>query len=112
MRYGGRDRSVLFGLGVYRQIYPNRNSVVYVALCPPHLSKAYYYVPILITDKSTIDEVKNLRIGINDFEVKDVIGRGHFGEVQVVREKASGDVYAMKVLHKDGTLSKENVSIG
>ncbi|XP_033627740.1 citron Rho-interacting kinase-like [Asterias rubens] len=60
--------------------------------------------------KSTIDEVKNLRIGINDFEVKDVIGRGHFGEVQVVREKASGDVYAMKVLHKDGTLSKENMA--
>ena len=63
-----------------------------------------------MTDKSTINEVKSLRISINDFEVKDVIGRGHFGEVQVVREKASGDVYAMKVLRKDDTLSKENVS--
>ncbi len=69
-------------------------------------------LPLPITSfTSTINEVKKLRIGINDFEVKDVIGRGHFGEVQVVREKASGDVYAMKVLHKDGTLSKENVSI-
>ena len=23
LRYGGRDRSVLLGLGVYRQVYPN-----------------------------------------------------------------------------------------
>ena len=41
--------------------------------------------------------------------MKEVIGRGHFGDVQVVREKSTGDVYAMKVLHKDDTLSKENV---
>ncbi|XP_038054826.1 citron Rho-interacting kinase-like isoform X2 [Patiria miniata] len=60
--------------------------------------------------KSTINEVKNLRISINDFEVKKVIGRGHFGEVQVVREKTSGDVYAMKILRKDDTLAKENVA--
>ncbi|XP_022099481.1 citron Rho-interacting kinase-like [Acanthaster planci] len=60
--------------------------------------------------KSTINEVKNLRIDINDFEVKKVIGRGHFGEVQLVRERISGDVYAMKTLRKDDTLSKENIA--
>ena len=37
--YGGRDRSILFGLGVYRQIYPNLYSVA--ALCLPYLKKAY-----------------------------------------------------------------------
>ncbi|XP_063966882.1 citron rho-interacting kinase-like isoform X2 [Lytechinus pictus] len=60
--------------------------------------------------KKTVSEVKNLQISINDFEVKDVIGRGHFGQVQVVREKVTNDVYAMKVLHKADTLSKENVA--
>lgn len=44
-----------------------------------------------------------------DFEVKDVIGRGHFGEVQVVREKASGTVYALKTLHKHETLAQHEV---
>ena len=42
--------------------------------------------------------------------MKDVIGRGHFGEVQVVREKLTGDVYAMKVLQKADTLAQQNVS--
>jgi len=46
-----------------------------------------------------------------DFEVKKVIGRGHFGEVQVVREKQTGDVYAMKTLRKSDTLSQQAVSI-
>lgn len=44
-----------------------------------------------------------------DFEVKDVIGRGHFGEVQVVREKVSGTVYALKTLHKHETLAQHEV---
>jgi citron Rho-interacting kinase len=50
-------------------------------------------------------------VNITDFEVKKVIGRGHFGEVQVVREKQTGDVYAMKTLHKADTLSQQTVSI-
>ena len=61
------------------------------------------------TDKGILQQVNQLRISITDFDVKDVIGRGHFGEVQVVKEKATGDVYAMKVLRKADTLSKENV---
>ena len=51
-----------------------------------------------------------MRVSIKDFEVKDVIGRGHFGEVQVVREKLTGDVYALKVLQKSDTLAQQNVS--
>jgi citron Rho-interacting kinase len=46
-----------------------------------------------------------------DFEVRKVIGRGHFGEVQVVRERQTGDVYAMKTLRKSDTLSQQAVSI-
>ena len=36
-----------------------------------------------------------------DFEQLDIIGRGAFGEVRLCRDKASGDVYAMKVQRKD-----------
>lgn len=33
--------------------------------------------------RNTISEIKKLRVNISDFEVKNVIGRGHFGEVHV-----------------------------
>lgn len=42
--------------------------------------------------------------------MKDVIGRGHFGEVQVVTEKSSGTVYAMKILSKHETLAQQEVN--
>ena len=45
----------------------------------------------------------------SDFEVKAVIGRGHFGEVQVVREKTSNAVFAMKVLRKSDLLNQPEV---
>ncbi|XP_054717989.1 citron Rho-interacting kinase-like [Uloborus diversus] len=60
--------------------------------------------------KGVMLELKSLRVNLKDFEVKKIIGRGHFGEVQVVREKASGDIYAMKVLRKLETLSQKNVA--
>lgn len=62
------------------------------------------------SDKNTVGELKRLRISVRDFAVKNVIGRGHFGEVQVVREKQSGDVFALKVLRKADTLAQQSVS--
>ncbi|XP_033116504.1 rho-associated protein kinase 1-like isoform X2 [Anneissia japonica] len=44
--------------------------------------------------------VQQKRVGKNDFVFHKVIGRGAFGEVQVVREKGSKKVYAMKMLSK------------
>lgn len=46
-------------------------------------------------------------MNVNDFERQVIIGRGHFGEVQVVREKHTGDVYAMKTVKKSDTLSQQ-----
>ncbi|GFQ90531.1 hypothetical protein TNCT_154441 [Trichonephila clavata] len=60
--------------------------------------------------KDLMVELRSLRVNLRDFEVKKIIGRGHFGEVQVVREKATGDVYAMKVLRKQETLSQQNMA--
>ena len=54
--------------------------------------------------------MKELRIKSSDFEVKATIGRGHFGEVQVVHEKTTDTVYAMKVLRKSDLLAQPDVS--
>uniref|UniRef100_A0A670YMP5 non-specific serine/threonine protein kinase n=1 Tax=Pseudonaja textilis TaxID=8673 RepID=A0A670YMP5_PSETE len=50
--------------------------------------------------KYTINKVRDLRMKAEDYEVVKVIGRGAFGEVQLVRHKSSRKVYAMKLLSK------------
>lgn len=60
--------------------------------------------------KPLISEIAKLRLKKSDFEIRKTIGRGHFGEVHVVREKVTGNVYAMKVLKKSETLSQDNVA--
>jgi len=42
--------------------------------------------------------------------VKGIIGHGHFGEIQVARERGTNNVYALKILHKADVLSQQNVS--
>ncbi|RZB66637.1 citron Rho-interacting kinase, partial [Asbolus verrucosus] len=61
--------------------------------------------------KNTILELKRLRVNITDFEIKDIIGRGHFGEVHVVKEKQTGDIYAMKMIRKCDSLEKTSFDI-
>uniref|UniRef100_A0A8C4GPJ7 Rho-associated protein kinase 1 n=1 Tax=Dicentrarchus labrax TaxID=13489 RepID=A0A8C4GPJ7_DICLA len=50
--------------------------------------------------KDTISKIRDLRMKAIDYEVVKVIGRGAFGEVQLVRHKATSKVYAMKLLSK------------
>ncbi|OQR70024.1 citron Rho-interacting kinase-like, partial [Tropilaelaps mercedesae] len=57
--------------------------------------------------RSPMTDLRALRVSISDFEVKKIIGRGHFGEVKVVKEKATGEVFAMKTLRKCETLSQQ-----
>uniref|UniRef100_A0A8B9V5B9 Citron Rho-interacting kinase n=1 Tax=Anas zonorhyncha TaxID=75864 RepID=A0A8B9V5B9_9AVES len=58
----------------------------------------------------TIAELRELQPSAKDFEVKSVVGCGHFADVKVVKEKATGDVYAMKVMSKESLLAQEHVS--
>merc|ERR1712142_17174 len=60
--------------------------------------------------KPLVSELEKLRLKKSDFEIRKTIGRGHFGEVHVVREKVTGNVYAMKVLKKAATLAQDNVA--
>ncbi|XP_077995775.1 citron Rho-interacting kinase-like [Glandiceps talaboti] len=84
--------------------------VLYDECTNDHLMRNKHISSFVGKYKTVVQELRQLRLSISDFEVKNVIGRGHFGEVQVVREKSSGDVYAMKTLKKTETLSQENVA--
>ena len=64
----------------------------------------------MLPDQPAMTKLKKLRVNPTDFEQKKVIGRGHFGEVHLVKEKQTGDVYAMKVMKKAETLARKNVS--
>jgi len=45
-------------------------------------------------------------VGIDDFKIERVIGRGSFGKVYLVRKKTDDKLYAMKTLKKDMILRK------
>lgn len=49
------------------------------------------------------------KMGVDDFELLTIIGRGAFGEVRLCREKATGHVYAMKKLKKSEMLRRGQV---
>ncbi|KAB0365927.1 hypothetical protein FD754_010083 [Muntiacus muntjak] len=53
--------------------------------------------------------LKRARLGLEDFESLKVIGRGAFGEVQLVQKKDTGHVYATKILRQADMLEKEQV---
>ncbi|XP_077668643.1 rho-associated protein kinase 2 [Eretmochelys imbricata] len=47
-----------------------------------------------------VEKIRALQMKAEDYDVVKVIGRGAFGEVQLVRHKTSQKVYAMKLLSK------------
>ncbi|KAM3272025.1 hypothetical protein ACQJBY_042304 [Aegilops geniculata] len=49
------------------------------------------------------------KMGVDDFELLTIIGRGAFGEVRLCREKATSNVYAMKKLKKSEMLRRGQV---
>lgn len=49
------------------------------------------------------------KMGVDDFELLTIIGRGAFGEVRLCKEKATGNVYAMKKLKKSEMLRRGQV---
>ncbi|MED6232127.1 RAC-gamma serine/threonine-protein kinase [Ataeniobius toweri] len=47
---------------------------------------------------------------MNDFDYLKLLGKGTFGKVILVREKASGTYYAMKILKKEVIIAKDEVA--
>lgn len=66
-------------------------------------------IVIIITVEPIVKELSLLRTARRDYDLKSVIGRGHFGEVRVAVEKSSGSVYAMKIIKKDSLLNQLHV---
>uniref|UniRef100_A0A8C5B3U5 non-specific serine/threonine protein kinase n=1 Tax=Gadus morhua TaxID=8049 RepID=A0A8C5B3U5_GADMO len=51
-------------------------------------------------DEKAVGQLRELQVKLEDFDRVKLIGRGAYGEVQLVRHKASQKVYAMKQLSK------------
>lgn len=50
------------------------------------------------------------QVGVDDFELLKVIGKGSFGKVMMVRKKDDGKIFAMKVLRKDAIIARRQVA--
>eukprot|EP00123_Amoebidium_parasiticum_P011273 comp20621_c0_seq1/m.26648 comp20621_c0_seq1/g.26648 ORF comp20621_c0_seq1/g.26648 comp20621_c0_seq1/m.26648 type:complete len:1401 (-) comp20621_c0_seq1:948-5150(-) len=50
--------------------------------------------------KDTMKNVQKLRFSPDDFQSIQVVGRGEFGEVHLVKSKLTGEYYAMKLINK------------
>uniref|UniRef100_A0A8C7YP49 Rho-associated protein kinase 2 n=1 Tax=Oryzias sinensis TaxID=183150 RepID=A0A8C7YP49_9TELE len=81
------------------QICDSLNALV-LDLDYPALRKNKNIETFLNRYEKVVEELRDLQMKSEDFEKVKVIGRGAFGEVQLVRHKASQKVYAMKLLSK------------
>lgn len=52
----------------------------------------------------------NDHLKVEDFELLQVVGKGSFGKVMQVKYKATGGIYAMKVLKKDELVKRKQVA--
>jgi len=52
-------------------------------------------------------EEEQPKISISDFEILKVLGRGAFGKVMLVEKKDTGQIYALKSLHKENIIDKD-----
>lgn len=83
---------------------------LHVALEKQCVKKLGAFVYVCETVSEVVSELRAMQPGADDFELRAVVGRGRYGEVQVVREKATGDVCALKVMDKEVLRSQGNVS--
>eukprot|EP01147_Barroeca_monosierra_P001273 gene1273-4481_t len=73
----------------------------------------YILTGILFPRQSVEERIKTVQqsmITRNDFETLKIIGRGAFGEVQVVRHKSTKTVYALKILNKWEMLKRKETA--
>ena len=65
----------------------------------------FLWIVSRFSDNDAVKQITDLRLKGSDFHRIQVIGRGSFGEVQLVRHKNTQKVYAMKVLNKNEMVS-------
>ncbi|XP_049290289.1 citron rho-interacting kinase [Anopheles funestus] len=57
--------------------------------------------------RSIIQETRERRVNVHDFDVKCLIGKGYFGEVHLVAERYTKQLYAMKKMTKESVSSTQ-----
>uniref|UniRef100_A0A8C2Z1P7 non-specific serine/threonine protein kinase n=1 Tax=Cyclopterus lumpus TaxID=8103 RepID=A0A8C2Z1P7_CYCLU len=83
--------------------------LLYEECISPELMKIHHVAHFVKKFSEVVSELRAMQPGPQDFELRAVVGRGRFGQVQVVREKATGDVCALKVMDKTVLRAQENV---
>lgn len=74
--------------------------VLYDECCNSSLRREKTVTDFIELVRPIVQQIKQLRLTRDDFEVLKVIGRGAFGEVCVVRMTTTNKIYAMKILNK------------
>lgn len=64
---------------------------------------------MLFTDRSTILQIRDLCLNINDFETLKVICKGRFTEILLAKEKSGGNVCVLKKIRKIDILNLQEV---
>uniref|UniRef100_A0A3Q3FJF2 non-specific serine/threonine protein kinase n=1 Tax=Labrus bergylta TaxID=56723 RepID=A0A3Q3FJF2_9LABR len=83
--------------------------LLYQECSSPELMKIHHVANFVKKFSEVVSELQSLQPLLHDFEVCGVVGRGYFAEVKVVREKATGDVCALKIMDKTLLRTQENV---
>jgi citron Rho-interacting kinase len=66
-----------------------------------HLMGFHLFITVrFLAVASTVEEIKSSRAKPGDFNVLSMIGKGNFGKIELVREKATRNIYAMKTIPK------------
>ncbi|KAI9329101.1 kinase-like domain-containing protein [Obelidium mucronatum] len=77
---------------------------------PPPLPSKSVATRGVVVANSNSDALRNKRVlALDDFHIDRTLGTGSFGRVHLVRLKASGGFYAMKVLHKQDVVRMKQV---
>ncbi|XP_066515715.1 citron rho-interacting kinase isoform X2 [Hoplias malabaricus] len=98
------------GNGLTRESLLDALLLLYQECSSPELMKIKQVAKFVCKFSDVVAELRQLQPGKKDFEVRGLVGRGRFAEVQVVKEKSTGDVYAMKVMDKNCLRTQDNVA--
>ncbi|XP_077459515.1 citron Rho-interacting kinase isoform X2 [Stigmatopora argus] len=75
----------------------------------PELMKISHVANFVNKFSEVLSELQAFLPSLHDFEMRSVVGHGRFGKVQVVREKATGDFCALKIMEKKVLRAEENM---